>query len=62
MQTQTDYILIIHTGNDLLIEEDIDGHFDIDSYMKEMQVQFHEYELITKHEFNKRLDQMLGEY
>jgi hypothetical protein len=63
MQTQTtDYMLIIHTGNDILIEEDIHESFDIDSYMKRTQMKCNEYEFITKQEFNKRLDQMLDEY
>ncbi|MEK3719804.1 hypothetical protein [Paenibacillus sp. FSL H8-0034] len=60
--TKSDYILILHTGNDILIEEDIHESFDIDSYMQQNQVKFMDYEFITKQEFNDRLDQMLGEY
>jgi hypothetical protein len=62
MHNVSDYILIIHTGSDIIIEEDIDEQFDIYRYTDSNKMQFEDFEFITKQEFNERLDQMLSEY
>ncbi|WP_426449890.1 hypothetical protein ACP26L_33330 [Paenibacillus sp. S-38] len=67
MQIESEYILIVHTNDDIhirsvLMENDLAEAMDLRRYAERHHSRAEWVEMITKEEFNDRLDRMLSEF
>ncbi|MCZ8523432.1 hypothetical protein [Paenibacillus caseinilyticus] len=62
MAPDTEYVLIVHTDRDIHIEEGLFQPVDIHRYVERHRMSPEWVEMITKQEFNDRLDRMLTEF
>lgn len=56
------YVLIVKTENDVIVENVNEESFNIPRFMREKQLVPESIEMITKREFNRRLDEVLLVY
>ncbi|AEI45928.1 hypothetical protein [Paenibacillus mucilaginosus] len=67
MQIESEYVLIVHTDDDIhirsvLMEGDLAEAMDLRRYAERHHSRAERVEMITKEEFNARLDRMLSEF